>query len=312
MHHFLSLDDVSDPIQLVKYGLDFIKNPYHQSHIGNGKILGLFFFNPSLRTRMSTEKASILLGMHTIIHQAGQSWPLEFKDAAVMDGNTSEHAKDAAKVLSKYVNILGIRSFPTLKDRDEDYGEPIINAFSNHGTVPVLNLESATRHPLQALADMMCIEQKKKVEKPKVLLTWAPHPKALPQSVANSFVAWSLAMGYELTITHPEGYELDPTITYGATIEYDPYKAYEDAHFVYAKNWSSYQEYGQILSHDRHWMVDQKKMQNTEDAYFMHCLPVRRNVVVEDAVIDHPNSLIVKQANYRTFAAMAALSTLLK
>ena len=311
MQHFLSLDDVTDPLQLVNHALDLKKNPYHQGHLGKGRILGLFFFNPSLRTRMSSEKASILLGMQTMIHQAGQSWPLEYQDGVIMNEDRSEHIKDAAKVLSKYVNILGIRSFPSLQDRDLDYSEPIITSFREYGTVPILNLESATRHPLQALADMMSIEEKKKIQKPKVVLTWAPHPKPLPQSVSNSFVAWSLAMGYDLTITHPEGYELDPTITYGATIEYDPYKAYEDAHFIYAKNWSSYQQYGSVLSHDTHWLVDQKKMENTDDAFFMHCLPVRRNVVVEDAVIDHPNSLIVSQANNRTYAAMAAIARLL-
>ena len=310
MKNFISVEDIADTSALVQKVLQLKKASKFSDRIQ--KTLGLLFFNSSLRTRLSSQKAAQIAGMESIVLDLANSWPLEFMDHAVMNQDKSEHIKEAAPVLSQYCDILGIRCFPGLKDRELDYQEPIIGSFKKHGSVPLINLESATRHPLQGLTDMATIEEHKQTQKPKVLLTWAPHPKALPQSVANSFAAWSLAMGYHLTITHPPGYELDQTITYGAQIELDPQKAYEKADFVYAKNWSSLGKYGQILTHDSSWLVDSQKMAKTNNAFFMHCLPVRRNVVVQDEVIDSSQSLVINQANNRTYAAAAVLNELLK
>ena len=311
LKQFLSVDDVADPLKLVEEAVNFKKQPNAFRALGQHKSLALLFFNSSLRTRLSSQRAAQLLGMDHLLVDVATGWPLEFEDGAIMDQDKSEHIREASAVIAQYCDFLGVRCFPTLKDRDHDYGEPILNALKKHADIPLINLESATRHPLQGLADMITIREHKKRDRPKVLLTWAPHPRALPQSVANSFAAWSLACKYDLTITHPEGYELDPTITYGATIEYDPYKAYEDADFVYAKNWSSYRDYGQIASIDKRWMVDVNKMKNTNDAHFMHCLPVRRNVIVQDEVINSANSLVIQQANNRTFSAATVLKNLL-
>ncbi len=310
MRHFTSINDVDNVHDLVKRAITNKSDPPQQ--LAQQLFVALIFFNPSLRTRLSSEKACHLLGLTPYVLNAGQSWPIEFGEGAVMDEDKSEHIKEAGKVISQYADLIAIRAFPLLKDRDEDYAEPVIKGFMANTSSPVINLESATRHPLQGFADMITIEEHKRREKPKVVLTWAPHPKALPQSVANSFAAWSLAMEYDVVITHPEGYELDPALTYGATIEYDPVKAYENADFVYAKNWSSYRSYGQILSQDSGFRVKREKFSVTNNAYFMHCLPVRRNVIVDDEIIDSQQSLVIQQANNRTFAMLTVLEQILR
>ncbi len=312
LEHFISIDDVSDPARLVKQVIKLKAKPNRYSKLGRRRSLALLFFNPSLRTRLSTQRAAQLLGMEQMLMDVNNGWPLEFGKGVVMDQNTSEHVIEAAGVISQYCDILSIRSFPSLQSQEADYEEPVMSAFKEFGTRPIINLESATRHPLQGLTDMVTIAEHKKTKKPKVVLTWAPHPKALPQSVANSFAAWTLAMGHHLTITHPPGYELATRITDGATIEYDPEAAYKDADFVYAKNWSAYKDYGQVLSSDKRWTVDQEKMNVTNQAFFMHCLPVRRNVVVTDQIIGSDRSLILQQANNRTYAAAIILKILLQ
>lgn len=310
LKHFTSLADVQDPIALVEDVIEYKGQP-SDPNFAKGMSLVLLFFNPSLRTRLSSQRAAQLLGMDSMVLDVGSSWPLEFDLGKIMDQDKSEHIKEAAGVISQYADIIGIRSFPTLKDRDIDYSEPVIQAFRKYSDKPIINLESGTGHPLQGLADMTTIKEHRKTDKPRILLTWAPHPRTLPQSVPNSFAEWTLSQGYDLVITHPEGYELDQQFTQGATITYDPEKAYEDIDFVYAKNWSSYSNYGKILESDPIWMVDAKKMSRTNNAYFMHCLPVRRNVVVSDEVIDSKQSLVIEQANNRTFAAMAVLKNII-
>ena len=308
--HFTSLADVEDPIALVEEVVRLKHAPEDRS-FGAGLSFAMLFFNPSLRTRLSSQRASQLLGMDASILDVGSSWPLEFSEGAVMNQDKSEHIKEAAAVISQYADIIGIRSFPSLQDRHTDYSEPVLNAFKKYSDKPIVNLESGTGHPLQGLADMTTIRETRKSANPKILLTWAPHPKALPQSMPNSFVEWTLSQGYDLTITHPEGYELAPALTQGAHIEYDPARAYEGVDYVYAKNWSSYKNYGQILSNDDRWTVDTKKMSLTNNAFFMHCLPVRRNVVVTDEVLDSTQSLVIEQANNRTFAALAVLKNII-
>ena len=251
------------------------------------------------------------LGLENIVLSANDGWKLEFEDGAVMNVDKAEHIKEAAAVMSQYFDILGIRAFPTLKNQVDDYSEKLMNAFQKNGSIPILNLESSTQHPLQSVADLVTIAEHKTVEKPKIVLTWAPHPKALPQSVANSFAVWTQAAGYDLTVTHPEGMELSPDFIGNATVEYDQKKAFENADFVYAKNWSSFKNYGQPLQNHDDWIVTQEKMALTNHGYFMHCLPVRRNVVVEAAVLDSSQSLAIQQANNRTFAAQAVLKRML-
>ncbi len=312
MKQFTSLADVADPKALVDKVLQLKASGNSNRNIGSDLTLALLFFNPSLRTRLSSQKAAQLLGMESLVLDVNQGWPLEFEVGAVMNDNKSEHVREAAAVVSQYCDILGIRCFPGLKDRDEDYAEPLLSAFQEYGNKPIINLESATRHPLQGLTDVVTIREHRKSVKPKIVLTWAPHPKALPQSVANSFASWVLAMDYELVITHPEGYELDPNVTRGAHIEYDPNKAYKDADVVYAKNWSSYRDYGKIMSNDGRFMVNAEKMALSNNAFFMHCLPVRRNVVVADDVIDSQQSLVIQQANNRTFAAATVMKEIIE
>ncbi len=309
-NHFTSIEDVKDPIGLVNQVVNQKKLSGHEK-VGKGLSLVLLFFNPSLRTRLSSQRAAQLLGMDSMVLDVGNGWPIEFGIGSKMDEDKSEHIIEAAAVISQYADVIGIRSFPLLEDRNLDYSEPVMTAFAKYGNKPIINLESATRHPLQGLADMATIREYRKSDHPKVLLTWAPHPKALPQSVANSFVRWCLSQAYDLTITHPPGYELAAEITAGARIELDVERAYEGVDFVYAKNWSSYQNYGKIESNDDRWLVDLKKMSRTNNAYFMHCLPVRRNVVVSDQVIDSAQSLVLKQANNRTFAAKTVLQNII-
>ncbi len=312
MKHFTSVNDIENPMALV-YEAIALKNNEKQSEIGKNKTIGLLFFNSSLRTRMSTQKAAQNLGMEVmILNVNNDGWALEFEEGAVMNGKTVEHIKDAAAVMGLYCDILAIRCFPNLENKEEDYADNIIHQFIQYAKVPVVSLESATRHPLQSLADMITIQEHKTKEKPKVVLTWAPHIKPIPQVVANSFAEWTLASGYDLTITHPEGYELSEAFTKGAIIETNQEKALQDADFVYVKNWSSYTDYGKVLPVTEDWMLTNKKLEVTNSAKIMHCLPVRRNVELSDEVLDSENSLILQQAENRLYAAQIVLKKILE
>ncbi len=313
LKHFFSADDISDLPSLLEEALALKQQPFAYSAMGRGKTLGLVFFNPSLRTRLSSQKAAHQLGLELLsINVNQEGWQIETQDGTVMDGAAGEHLKEAAGVLAQYCDIMGIRCFPGLKDREADYSEEILNKFALYSQRPLISLESATGHPLQGLADVLTIIERRRRPKPKVVLTWAPHPKALPQAVPNSFAQWSVRAGFEVVIAHPEGYELDPRFTRGASIVHDQDAALEGADFVYAKNWSSYEEYGQILCHDRSWMLTEEKMQKTNDGYFMHCLPVRRNMEVADSVLDSPRSLVLQQAHNRIFAAQVVMKSMLE
>ena len=252
------------------------------------------------------------LGMEVMVMNFGsEGWALETGDGVIMDGNKAEHIKEATAVIGQYCDIIGIRSFPGLENPFEDYSEKILNSFINYSGKPIVSLESATRHPLQSLADIITIENNRLKEKPKVVITWAPHPRALPQSVPNSFVEWASRMNYELVITHPKGYELGSDFLNGAQVEYDQDKAITGSDFVYVKNWSSYNQYGKILSQDSNWMISERKLENSNNAKVMHCLPVRRNVVISEDVLDGENSLVIEEAGNREFAAQAVLSEIL-
>ena len=318
MKHFTSIHDVPNVEALIQKALSIkqasstafpIINP--KSQIVNPKTLVLLFFNPSLRTRLSTEKAAQNLGMNVITMNADAGWKIEFEDGVVMDGDKAEHVKEAAGVISQYADVIGIRTFPTLTDRERDYSEFVLRQFQKYATVPVLSLESATLHPLQSLTDAMTIEEFKPSSRPKVVLTWAPHVRALPQAVANSFVEWMKTRDVEFVVTHPQGAELARQFIDNVEVEYDQHKAFEGADFIYTKNWSSYMNYGQIISPKENWTVTAEKMALTNHARFMHCLPVRRNVVVDDAVLDDPRCLIFEQAKNREFAAQAVLEELM-
>lgn len=313
MRHFTSVKDISDLKQAVEIALDIKKNPFAYSYFGKNKTMVLIFFNSSLRTRLSTQKAAMNLGMNTMVLNVGEeSWQLETETGVVMDQDKPEHLREAIPVIGTYCDIIGVRAFARLQDRDEDYSEKILNHFIEYAGVPVVSMEAATRHPLQSYADLVTIEELKKTAKPKVVLTWAPHPKALPQAVANSFVEWMRETDYELVVTHPEGYELAPQFMGDLKVEYDQEKAFEGADFIYAKNWASYTSYGQILSKDMNWMVDAEKMALTNHAKFMHCLPVRRNMVVSDEVIEGPDSVVIQQAANREITAQAVLKIILE
>lgn len=312
MQHFTAVSDVLDYPALVQQAAACKATPLKWNHIGVGKTIGLIFFNPSLRTRLSTQKAAANLGLQCIVMNIGSDgWQLEFEDGAIMDGGTAEHVKDAAAVMGRYCDIIGLRSFPSLLDQAKDYQDTVLNAFIQYAGVPILSLESAIRHPLQSLADILTIEEHKTVEKPKIVLSWAPHPRALPQAVANSFAEWMRESDHDLIITHPEGYDLAAPFFAGHTVTYNQEEALRDADFVYVKNWSSYREYGQILSKSPDWTITAEKMALTNQGRFMHCLPVRRNVVVSDAVIDSPQSIVLEQAENRVYAAQAAILSLL-
>jgi N-succinyl-L-ornithine transcarbamylase len=317
MNQFLSVHDVPDLPALVHEAFAEKQTPFAHQHLGRNRTLGLLFFNASLRTRLSTQRAAQNLGLQTMVMNVTQdSWGLEFEDGAVMNGDKAEHVKEAAAVIGQYCDIIGVRSFPTLTDREGDYSEKVIHQFARYAGRPLISLESATRHPLQSLADLVTITEFKTTVRPKVVLTWAPHVKALPQAVPNSFAEWmnaAAALGsVEFVIAHPEGYELAPEFSGNAPITHDQREAFAGADFVYAKNWSSYREYGQILSRDPDWMVTPEKMALTNGAKFMHCLPVRRNVVVADAVLDSPNSIVIPQAGNRVWAAQAVLKRMLE
>ncbi|NIG53525.1 N-acetylornithine carbamoyltransferase [Chitinophaga sp. Cy-1792] len=315
MKQFISTADVPSVPRLVDIALEYKKNPFKDRALGQDKTLGMIFLNPSLRTRLSTQVAAKNLGMEPIVFNIDkEGWQLEMNDGVIMNGNTSEHVKEAAAVMGQYFDILAIRTFPGLKNKEEDYTEKYINQFIKYAGVPVVSLESATLHPLQSLTDVITIKERwNEARKPKVVMTWAPHVKALPQAVPNSFAQWINAWGEaDFVITHPEGYELDEKFTNGATIEYDQDKALQDADFVYVKNWSSYKDYGKITCTDSSWMVTNEKLKNTNSAKVMHCLPVRRNVVIADEVLDGPNSIVIPEAGNRVWAAQAVLSEILK
>jgi len=312
MKHFTSIHDVANLQQLLKEAFEIKKNPYALDHLGKHKTACLLFFNSSLRTRLSTQKAAMNLGMNCIVFDINEDgWKIETEYGVVMDGDKAEHIKEAAGVIGRYADVIGIRSFASLKNKQLDYSEHVINQFIQYAGVPIFSMEAATGHPLQSFADVITIEEYKKKEKPKVVLTWAPHPKALPQAVPNSFIEWTVATGYEVVVTHPEGYELADKFMQGSRLEYNQQKAFEGADFIYAKNWSSYTEYGHILSKDRACTVDSAKMALTNDAYFMHCLPVRRNMIVTDEVIDSPNSIVVQEAENRVYSAQTVIKKLL-
>ena len=305
-----SLHSLPDALQ---EALALKADPWAHASFGARKTLGLLFMNPSLRTRMSTQKAAALLGMDVMVLNAGSdSWTLETRDGVVMDGGATEHIKEAAAVMGQYCDILGVRTFAGLQDRDADYREDVMESFIRYAGVPVISLESATRHPLQSFADLITIETTKTVARPRVVLTWAPHPKALPQAVANSFVEWMRHAEVDLVVTHPRGYELAPEFVDGVHVEYDQDAALDGADYVYAKNWSSYTSYGQILSSDRSWTVTEEKMRRTNNARFMHCLPVRRNMIVTDGVLDGPSSIVIEQAGNRVVSAQTVLLQMLK
>jgi len=313
MKKYTSISDIESLPTLVEEAMTLKKNPYAFEDLGKRKTLVVLFFNPSLRTRLSTQKAAQHLGLEIMVMNiSNDGWVLEFEDGATMDSIAAEHIKEAAQVVSQYADIIAIRAFAALKNKKEDYSEKVINAFVKYATVPIVSLESATGHPLQALADAITIKEHQKSQRPKVVLTWAPHPKALPQAVANSFIEMMQISEVDLVITHPEGYELDGDIVKNSKIEYNQDKAFENADFIYAKNWSSVDDYGKVLSKDKRWVVDQKKMNLTNNAKFMHCLPVRRNVVVADEVLDGNSSMVIEQANNRTFAAQLVLKKILE
>lgn len=313
MKHFISAHDSVNPHQLVQEALQVKQNPFNFPELGKSRTIGLLFFNSSLRTRLSTQKAAMNLGLQVMVMNIGsEGWALEYEDGTVMNGTSVEHVKDAAAVIGVYCDIIAIRCFPSLQDRTADYSEMVLQQFIKFSNKPIVSLESATLHPLQSLADLITIQEHKKTDKPKIVLTWAPHIKALPQVVANSFSQWVLKAGYDLTITHPEGFELSEEFTNGATIEYDQEKALQDADFVYVKNWSSYKDYGKVAVGHDDWMLTDEKMETTNGGKIMHCLPVRRNLELSDELLDGDNALVLQQAENRIYAAQVVLKKILE
>ncbi|MCI4670040.1 MAG: acetylornithine carbamoyltransferase [Bacteroidia bacterium] len=310
MDKFTSLSDVGDPSGLLALAKEAQLNPHGWASLGKGKTLCLLFLNPSLRTRLSTQKAAQLLGMEVMVMNINQDgWKLEFEEGVVMDGDKAEHIKEAAAVIAQYCDLVGIRTFPSFKSREEDYSENLLNAFIEYCGIPVVSLESATRHPLQSLADWLTIETFKKSQRPKVVLSWAPHPRRLPQAVANSFLEWMRVADVNLHIAHPQGFELSDEFTNGIPIHHDQQSAFQGADFVYTKNWSSFHNYGETLYPNKDWEITLEKLGN---ASFMHCLPVRRNVVVADEVLNSSQSIVIPQAGNRVPAAQAALIQILQ
>lgn len=315
MKNFISVKDVTDINVLVTKALAYKANPFIDKSLGTGKKIGLLFLNPSLRTRLSTQIAALNMGMEAIIFNVDkEGWALEFEEGVVMNGNSVEHIKDAAPVLGKYFDLLCIRTFPSLKNREEDYSEKVLNSFVKYSNTPVLSLESATLHPLQSLTDIITItETFRESRKPKIVLTWAPHIKSLPQCVANSFSQWINAWDKaDFTIAYPKGYELADEFSKGATIIHNQDEALKNADFVYVKNWSAYNDYGNILCNDTGWMLTQKKLSLTNQAKVMHCLPVRRNIELSDEVLDSTNSIVTQQAGNRVWAAQAVIAEILE
>ena len=309
MKKYVTINDIKNIEHTVQEAIQLKNNPYQFENLGKYKTLVMLFFNASLRTRLSTEKAAKSLGMDVMVLNINDCWNLEYDNGTIMNLAKAEHIKEAANVISQYGDIIAIRAFPTLTNKEKDETEQVLHSFVKYASVPIVNMESATAHPLQALADAITISELKTTSKPKVVLTWAPHPKALPHAVANSFIKIMKEIDVDLLITHPKHYELNSNITQDIPISYNQEEALKDADFVYAKNWSNYHDYGKIVSEDENWMLTNEKLGN---AKFMHCLPVRRNVVVEDAVLDGENSLVIEQANNRTYAAQIVLKNILK
>jgi N-succinyl-L-ornithine transcarbamylase len=313
MKNFTSVNDVSDLNALIQDAIALKKNPYAHKTLGTNKTLGLIFLNPSLRTRLSTQKAALNLGMNVMVmNMDKEGWALETQDGIVMNQNTVEHIKEAAAVMGQYCDIIGVRSFPKLIDQHEDYSGDFFQKFIKYSGVPIVSLESSILHPLQSFADVLTIEETKTKARPKVVLTWAPHIKALPQAVPNSFSEWMNVYDVDFVITHPKGYELAKEFSGHATIEYNQDKALEGADYIYVKNWSSYEDYGKVLSMDSNWMITNEKLKLTDNAKVMHCLPVRRGIELADEILDGPNSLVVQEAANRLWSAQAVLKKILE
>lgn len=315
MKHFTNVHDLGDLKIALKEAFEVKKDRFAFRHLGHNRTMMMIFFNSSLRTRLSTQKAAMNLGMNVIVLDINQgAWKLETERGVIMDGDKPEHLLEAVPVMGCYCDIIGVRAFAQFENKQDDYEEKILNQFIQYSGRPVFSMEAATRHPLQSFADLITIEEYKKTERPKVVMTWAPHPRALPQAVPNSFAEWMNKTDYEFVITHPKGYELDPAFTGKARIEYDQRKAFEGADFIYAKNWSAYEEpnYGKVISTDRSWTVDTEKMKLTNQAYFLHCLPVRRNMIVTDDVIESSCSLVIPEAANREISAQVVLKRMLE
>ena len=313
MKNFINSDDISDYKKIVEEAIQLKSNPNQLEDIGKNKSISLLFFNPRLRTRISTQKASMILGLKTfVMNFNSEGWQLEFENNTIMSEDKAEHVKDAAKVLSEYCDIIAIRKFADLNNKIDDEKEIVLSSFLKYSTVPILNLESSTFHPLQGLADAITIHETKNKARPKIVLSWAPHPKSLPHAVPNSFIKMVKKNNFELIISNPIGYDLNPEITKGINIIHDQKEAFINADFIYAKNWSSYENYGKVLINDSSWKIDRNKMSLTNNAKFMHCLPVRRNVVVDDNVIDSENSLVIRQAENRIYSALIILKKLIE
>lgn len=315
MKEFTSITQLSDLRKALAEAKYVKENPFADQALGRNKTLLMVFFNNSLRTRLSTQKAALNLGMNVIVLDVNQgAWKLETERGVIMDSDKSEHLLEAIPVMGSYCDIIGVRSFAQFQSKEDDYNEVIINQFIKYSGKPVFSMEAATRHPLQTFADLITIEEYKKTDRPKVVLTWAPHPKALPQAVANSFAEGLNMTDYEFVIANPEGYDLSPEFTGGAKVLHDQDEALRGADFVYAKNWSAYEgdNYGKVLSQDRSWTITSEKMALTNDAYFMHCLPVRRNMIVSDDVIESPQSLVIPEAANRVVSAQTIMKEMLK
>lgn len=312
MKNFITLQDLVDPKKTIALAKSCKQDPFAHDHLGQRKTIGLLFFNPSLRTRLSTQKAARNLGLDVMVMNfSNEAWAIEYENETIMSGLRSEHVKEAAQVVSQYCDFVAIRAFASLTDKKRDEEEQVLRKFAEFATIPIINMESATAHPLQALADGLTIHEQVVVKKPKIVLSWAPHPKALPHAVANSFIGLMNHTEADFVITHPEGYDLNAAIVGNHTVNYNQEEALAGADVVYVKNWCSYTDYGAILRTDNKWMMTRAKMERTNDAFFMHCLPIRRNVVASDGVLDHPKSLVIEQANNRTFAAQAVLQEFL-
>ena len=315
MRHFTSVKDIEDLNKALNEAFEIKADRYKYCELGRNKTLMMVFFNSSLRTRLSTQKAALNLGMNVIVLDINQgAWKLETERGVIMDGDKPEHILEAIPVMGSYCDVIGVRSFARFENKEDDYNEVILNQFIKHSGRPVFSMEAATRHPLQSFADLITIEEHKTKERPKVVLTWAPHPKALPQAVPNSFAEWMNATDYEFVITHPKGYELASEFVGNARVEYNQMKAFEGADFIYAKNWAAYEgeNYGKILSTDREWTVSERQMAVTDNAHFMHCLPVRRNMIVTDDVIESPRSLVIPEAANREISATVVLKRILE
>ena len=318
MTSFINVEDIGNLGQALAEAREIKADRFKYQHLGKNKTLLMIFFNNSLRTRLSTQKAAMNLGMNVIVLDVNAgAWKLETERGVIMDGDKSEHLLEAIPVMGSYADIIGVRTFARFESREADYSESILQQFIKHSGRPVFSMESATVHPLQAFADLITIEEYKKKPRPKVVMSWAPHPRALPQAVPNSFAQWMNAADVDFVITHPEGYELDPKFVGNARVEYDQMKALEGADFVYAKNWSCPgvtrpEDYGKVISKDMNWTIDSKHMAVTDNAYFMHCLPVRRNMIVTDDVIEAPTSIVIPEAANREISATVVLKRMLE